>query len=193
MMNKLRKIANRVLRLLAIVLAACVWCGAGRRRSADPVAGEFLGSIARQSYAVLDRRWPETLGRVGRRLVGSPLLAKSVDLRCGQLRVSGRPGGAELALRARSASCRRLQPAVTPITANSNIYDIAAYDPSTGDITLGNYINDFVGATTFYQTGVLDDQNPSNMIGIFGQDTYTAVVDAGLPFAGPNGAGRWRA
>ena len=78
---------------------------------------------------------------------------------------------------------------MTPITANSNIYDIAAYDPSMGDITLGNYINDFVGATTFYQTGVLDDQNPSNMIGIFGQDTYTAVVDAGLPFAGPNGAG----
>ena len=77
----------------------------------------------------------------------------------------------------------------TPITARSNIYDVSAYDPNTGNITLGNYLNDFVGATTFYQTGVLDDKNPGNVIGIFGQDTYTAVIDAGHPFAGPNGAG----
>ena len=77
----------------------------------------------------------------------------------------------------------------TPITAQSNIYDVAAYDPNTGDITLGNYINDLVGATTFYNTGVLDDNNPGNVIGIFGQDTYVAQIDAGHPFAGPNGAG----
>ncbi|MGO9111357.1 MAG: S8 family serine peptidase [Thermoguttaceae bacterium] len=76
-----------------------------------------------------------------------------------------------------------------PITAQSNIYDVSAYDPTTGNITLGNYLNDFIGATTFYQTGVLDDNNPGNVIGLFGQDTYTAVIDAGHPFAGPNGAG----
>ncbi|MGA2031996.1 MAG: S8 family serine peptidase [Thermoguttaceae bacterium] len=76
----------------------------------------------------------------------------------------------------------------TAITAHSNIYDIAAYDPNTGNITWGNYINDFIGATTFYQTGVLDDRNPANVIGIFGQDTYVAHIDAGHPFAGPNGA-----
>ena len=77
----------------------------------------------------------------------------------------------------------------TPITAQSNIYDISAYDPNTGNITWGNFLNDLVGATTFYQTGMLDDNNPNNVIGIFGQDTYTAVIDAGHPFAGPNGAG----
>jgi subtilisin family serine protease len=77
----------------------------------------------------------------------------------------------------------------TPITAHSSIYDVAAYDPDTGDITWGNFINDVVGATAFYATGVLDDQNPGNVIGIFGQDTYVADIDAGHPFAGPNGAG----
>jgi hypothetical protein len=74
------------------------------------------------------------------------------------------------------------------INARNAIYDVSAYDPNTG-ITFGNYLNDFVGATSFYNYGVLDDNNPNNVVGIFGQDTYVAHIDAGHPFAGPNGAG----
>ena len=59
--------------LLAIVLAACVWVRVPRR-SADPVAGEFpVPSPASPTlYSIAGGR---ALGRVGRRLVGSPLLA----------------------------------------------------------------------------------------------------------------------
>ncbi len=189
MMNKLRKVANRVLRLLAIVLAACVWV----RAAVGAVPIQSLGSSSVPSpasptlYSIaggLKLSAASAGGSLDLLYLQNPSISGAVNsgVLSGQTARNSPSGPAPLPVAASSA-------AVTPITANSNIYDIAAYDPSTGDITLGNYINDFVGATTFYQTGVLDDQNPSNMIGIFGQDTYTAVVDAGLPFAGPNGAG----
>ncbi len=74
----------------------------------------------------------------------------------------------------------------TPITVHENLYDYTGIDPVTQDLTWGNYINGVVGADRFYQTGVLDT-DPNQVIGIFGQDTYTAHIDAGHPWAGPTG------
>jgi hypothetical protein len=67
-----------------------------------------------------------------------------------------------------------------------NLWDYTGVDPATQENTLGNYINDAVGAGRFYQTGVYDT-NSNNVIGIFGQDTYTIHIDAGHPWAGPSG------
>jgi hypothetical protein len=71
-------------------------------------------------------------------------------------------------------------------TAHLNIYDYTGIDPGTGDNTFGNYVNALVGADRFYSTGVLDT-DPANVVGIFGQDTYVAHIDAGHPWAGPDG------
>lgn len=71
-------------------------------------------------------------------------------------------------------------------TAYLNIYDYTGRT-SNGGYTWGNYINQVIHADRFYQTGVLDDQNPNNIVGIFGQGTYTAQIDAGHPWAGTAG------
>ena len=179
----------RMPRLLAILLAACFF--AHSALGAVPIQPLGTPSVPSPTSPTLHSiigglklSAASAGGSLNLLYVQNPLLSAQVNsgVFSGQTATNSPSGPAPLPVAAPNVPS-------TPITARNNIYDVTAYDPSTGDITLGSYLNDFVGATTFYQTGVLDDQNPSNVIGIFGQDTYTAVVDAGLPFAGPNGAG----
>ena len=90
-------------------------------------------------------------------------------------------------------------PSLGSTAARDNLFDVAAFDPSVPTILVGNYINGAIGANAFYGTLVQGDTppagtasdarglDPTQWVGIYGQDTYVAHIDAGQPFAGPSG------